>query len=102
MLYSVHIYIENSFAKDWYEWMLGVHIPDVMRTRCFVGTKFSELIEPAKAGYQGYIIQYNTTEERLAEYQSNFAATLQAEHTARYEGHFLAERFISKNLPEGI
>ena len=98
MKYTVHIYIETSIAKEWTEWMICTHIPDVMRTRCFDGSQISALLEPRKEGYHGFQIQYNTTPERFADYQSNFAARLQKEHTDRYQGRFLASRFITEEL----
>ncbi len=98
MKYTVHIYIEESIAQEWLDWMMRVHIPDVMRTRCFDGSQINALVEPHKEGYKGFQIQYNTTRERFATYQSDFAERLQQEHTNRYHGRFLALRFVLESL----
>ncbi len=98
IIYTVHIYIHDAIAQEWQDWMIRVHIPDVMRTRCFDGSQMSSLLEPIQKDYQGFQIQYNTTTERFAEYQANFAARLQKEHTEKYEGKFIAFRFITTNL----
>lgn len=94
ILYTVHIYIKEEVAKDWYEWMIQSHIPDVMRTRCFDGSQIHPIIDPIKSGYKGFQIQYNTSTEKLVEYQTTFAKDLQKDHTQRYQGHFSASRFI--------
>ncbi len=98
IIYTVHIYIEEAIAKEWQDWMIRVHIPDVMRTRCFDGSQIKSLIEPVKQGFLGFQIEYNTTPERFEDYQANFAARLQKMHTEKYEGKFIASRFITANL----
>lgn len=98
IFYTVHVYIEESIAKEWQDWMIRVHIPDVMRTRCFDGSQISALIEPEKGGYKGFQIQYNTTSDRFATYQLDFAARLQKEHTEKYAGRFIASRFITEKI----
>ncbi len=98
IIYTVHIYIEEAIAQEWQDWMIRVHIPDVMRTRCFDGSQISALVDPVKEGYQGFQIQYNTSSARFSDYQAHFAARLQKEHTEKYEGKFLASRFITANL----
>ncbi len=96
--YSVHIFIQESIADNWQDWMIRVHIPDVMRTRCFDGSQLSALIEPSKEGYRGFQIQYYTTPGRFAVYQADFAARLQKEHAEKYVGKFMASRFVTKML----
>ncbi len=98
LVYSVHIYIKKENATEWIDWMIQTHIPDVMRTKCFNGTQISDILDPQKQGYKGFIIQYNTTEKRLAKYQNEFAAALQADHQKRYNGLYLASRFVSQTL----
>lgn len=98
IFYTVHIYIECAIAQEWQDWMIRVHIPDVMRTRCFDGSQITALVEPIKEGYQGFQIQYNTTSQRFLAYQTNFAARLQKKHEEKYEGRFSASRFITKNI----
>jgi len=98
IIYTVHIYIEETVSKEWQDWMIRVHIPDVMRTRCFDGNQISSLVEPVMEGYKGFQIQYNTSPDRFSGYQSDFAERLQKEHTEKYQGKFFASRFITEIL----
>jgi hypothetical protein len=94
ILYSVTITIEAGIEPDWVEWMNAVHIPEVLRTRCFsdcriyksVGTEGDEPV---------YVMQYSCRSlEDYHRYRDNFAPALQKDHTERYAGRFRGSRLV--------
>ena len=76
--------------------MREVHVPEVIATGCFTENKMMRLLDPP-ADEEGvtYAIQYFCKNmETLRHYWKNFAPALQADHTQRYEGKFVAFRTV--------
>ena len=97
ILYNVTVKISNAMHADWTQWMAKTHIPEVLATGCFRECRMSLLVVPADPEEDGetYSLQYLCPDmETLQRYQTQFAPTLQREHTARYEGHFVAFRTV--------
>ena len=96
IIYNVTVKIENNIQVEWLRWMKTVHIPDVMATNCFLENKIMRLIDPP-ADVQGttFAIQYFCKNmETLRHYWKVLAPALQADHTQRYEGKFVAFRTV--------
>lgn len=93
VLYVVHVAVDRSRADEWLRWMDAVHVPEVMQTGCFVRATLARDQAADTPGRRAYRASYEArSAQALAEYQSVFAARLQADHTARYEGCFEARR----------
>ena len=98
IIYSVTVTIEAAIEREWLDWMQRVHVPDVLRTGCFIGATIYKLVEP-KRDEPIYAIQYQCAS--MAEYQryrDHFAAALQKEHNDRFNGRFRASRQILKQM----
>lgn len=96
IIYNVTINIENDIHEDWLNWMKKVHIPDVMNTGYFVEHKLCKILtyQEDETGHT-YAIQYTCKSmDDLDEYQEKYAPTLQKNHSARYEGKFVAFRTL--------
>jgi hypothetical protein len=102
IIYGVSIAIEKSAHDDWLKYMKEVHIPDVMRTKCFKKCVLSRVLEPAsKPGFIVYAIQYSCASfQDYERYRNEFAARLQAEHTQRFAGKFDAAREVTEVMFE--
>jgi len=35
IIYNLTVKVDEAIAKDWLQWLLDVHIPDVLNTKCF-------------------------------------------------------------------
>lgn len=44
IIYSVTIAIQASIEPEWVEWMNKIHIPDVLRTGCFVECRIYKVL----------------------------------------------------------
>jgi len=100
IIYNVTVNIEDSIEKEWLKWMQEIHIPEVMKTGLFVEHKILRLLSQNE-GETGttYAIQYACkTMKDFDLYQKNHAPALQKEHTARYQGKFVAFRTMLETV----
>jgi hypothetical protein len=93
-IYNVTINIADDVHSNWLQWMKEKHIPDVMKTGCFIDSRIVKVLYTEDEG-QTYSIQYMYNELKDLElYQKNFALDLQAEHTALFKDKFVAFRTL--------
>jgi hypothetical protein len=94
-IYNVTVKIDHAIQADWLEWMREQHIPDVMKTGQFQSHRLCKLMEQDESDGLTYAIQYLATSmSHVFTYQEKFAKKLQAEHTERYAGKFVAFRTL--------
>lgn len=96
IIYNVTVNIEEQVESDWKNWMLTVHIPDVMNTGFFAGYKFCRLLHDEPQGVTYAIQYYCPSMDSLNEYLTHYAPDLQAEHTERFKSRFVAFRTLLK------
>lgn len=102
IVYNVTIKIDLDIVRDWQGWMLERHIPDVMATGCFVDFRLLRLMEENQMDGFTFAVQYRAESMgQLRTYQKEHAERLQAEHTQRYEGKFVAFRTILREVHAG-
>jgi hypothetical protein len=93
-IYSVTVNIAAHLADDWLKWMKEKHIPDVIKTGCFIDNRILKLLYVEDEG-QTYSVQYHFLElADIEKYQKEFAPALQAEHKARYGDNYSAFRAL--------
>jgi hypothetical protein len=96
IIYNVTINIDDSVHDNWVQWMKETHIPDVMNTGKFIDNRFCKVLSDDPQGTT-YSIQYLCESHAVLEdYLKTNAPTLQKEHSARYEGKFVAFRTLLK------
>lgn len=94
VLYNVTVNIDEDVHDEWLQWMKEVHIPDVMATGHFLENKICKILAESEGGVS-YAIQYLCSDmDQLDTYQELHAPRLQKEHSARYEGKFVAFRTL--------
>jgi len=92
ILYNVTVSIDSSIWEEWLYWMRKTHIPEVLETGCFLECRLSKIHGEEEGGKSFSIMYLCRDQQTLENYQSEFAPTLQAVHTKRYEGKFTAFR----------
>lgn len=110
MIYEVTVFVNNNIAQS-YETYMAKHIQDVVNTGCFVKAEWRKIISQESED-TGFVMSYEyLTDEHFERYSKEYAAALQAEHTALWKGQFTASRrmlcyiqtFINKkNLWESL
>lgn len=95
LLYNVTVKIEKDTASEWLEWMRTVHIPDVLNTQQFTGSRISKLLDQPDDDDPTYVIQYECESmEQFNHYISIFAPALRDEFNTRYKDRFVAFRTL--------
>jgi hypothetical protein len=98
MIYSVTVAIQRDAETEWLDWMTRVHVPEVVQTGCFTGSRIFRVVGN-EAEDPTYVLQYHC--ESMAEYeryQQNFAPALQKDHTDRFAGRFRASRQLLEEI----
>jgi hypothetical protein len=94
IIYNVTVNIDDDAHKDWVRWMKDDHIPEVMATGYFLDSRFARVMVEEQQGTT-YSIQYMCKNQvDLDEYQREQAPRLQADHSSRFEGKFVAFRTL--------
>jgi hypothetical protein len=92
IIYNVTVNIEDDIHDDWIKWMKDHHIPDVLKTGCFLESRLTRVMVQEEQGTT-YSVQYLCESmDKLNEYADHFAPALQKDHRDRYEGKFTAFR----------
>lgn len=102
IIYSVTVSVDNSIREEWLQWMLDIHIPDVMGTGFFRAYTLQELLDPQPDDDSStYNIQYLCSSyERYQSYLDTAAPALQADHSRKFKGRFNAFRTVLRRLSE--
>ena len=92
ILYNVTISIDENAEQKWLNWMRETHIPDVLKTNCFIDCTISR-IKAEEEGGKTYAIMYTCeSKEKMDLYQRQFSPALQNEHNKLFAGKFAAFR----------
>lgn len=98
IVYQVTVTINAEAETNWSEWMSLVHIPDVLRTGCFLDCRMHKVTDAAAAD-PTYVMLYRCRMiEDFHRYQRDYAPSLQKVHADRYEGRFRGARLILEEL----
>ncbi len=94
ILYNVTINIDHEVEQEWLRWMKETHIPDVMATGLFTGSRMYKVLAEDEGGTT-YAIQYAcATMEHYERYRDEHAPRLQAITQKEYGGRFVAFRTL--------
>lgn len=101
ILYNVTCSVSPEVHKEWLNWMLKEHIPEVLQTGMFDEYKVCRIHEYEENGVT-YAVQYIApSREMLDRYMSEFAPDLQRKHRERYGDNVQAFRTTLEILHEG-
>jgi len=96
IIYNITINVEESAHENWLNYMKDEHIPDVMKTGCFVDYTFSKIIT-RQADETGitYSIQFKCKSmDDYDNYQAKYAPELRKDIDEKFEGKFYAFRTL--------
>lgn len=91
LLYNITVGIDKDVELEWLEWMKSRHIPEVLRTGMFVGSKIYKVLHDQDEGTISYSIQYFAESiDQVQEYLEVFAPKLVEEHRVRFLNRHVA------------
>ncbi|MBK6836005.1 MAG: DUF4286 family protein [Bacteroidetes bacterium] len=92
-IYNVTLNMDAAIAEEWLHWMKTQHVPDVLKTGCFVGNQIVKILGNDEGAT--YSVQYTfKTMEDYDRYKAEHAPALQKEHTEKFSGKFAAFRTL--------
>ncbi len=93
-IYNVTVNIADDVHTEWLKWMKEIHIPDVMKTGCFIDSQILKVLYVEDEGHT-YSVQYKFLEMMdIEKYQKEFAPALQEEHKKKFDGKYAAFRTL--------
>lgn len=102
LLYNVTVKIDTECHDEWLNWMLTIHIPDVMATGCFSSYRMTKILGDDDQHGIGYAIQYLAPDmQQFEHYNQHHAPSLQKVHSERYGGRYAAFRTLMEVVREG-
>ena len=79
--YEVSIEVMKEHSHAWVDWMISIHIPEVMKCGIFINAKLSKVTDPASEIYDTFHIQYSANSlQDIQRYRSEYSPALQASH----------------------
>jgi Domain of unknown function (DUF4286) len=97
IVYSVTVTLQAGAESEWPDWMRRVHVPDVLKTGCFLRCQMYKVLD---CDEPTYVLQYHCQAiENYHHYRDQFAPALQKEHSERYAGQFRASRQLLEEMP---
>ena len=101
VIYSVTVNIDADVHDEWLQYMTEIHIPDVMATGCFLGSRMLKMQESPDVEGFTYNFQYLVKDlDTYENYKVVYAPGLQAAVNNKFEGKFLAFRTLLDMVAE--
>lgn len=93
-IYNVTINIDNATHNEWLVWMQEIHIPEVMKTGCFIDNRMLKVLNVDDEGTT-YSVQYTFLNmSDMEEYKQKYASTLQKQTMDKFKDKFVAFRTL--------
>jgi hypothetical protein len=93
-IYNVTVNIADEVNAQWVKWMKETHIPQVMKTGCFIDNQMVKVLYVEDEGHT-YSCQYKFLEMAdIEKYQKEFAPALQADHLKLFKDKYTAFRTL--------
>ena len=97
-IYNVTVNLADDIHANWLSWMKEKHIPDVMKTGCFMDNRILKVLYVEDEGHT-YSVQYSFLEMAdIEKYQKEFAPALQAEHKQKFGEKYTAFRTLLQEM----
>ena len=100
VLYNVTVSVDREVEKEWLDWMIVEHIPEVLSTNFFIGHRVLRLLndQPDATG-PTYAIQYELESiGMLDRYLQEEAPGLQQKHLAKFGHRCIAFRSVLEEV----
>lgn len=93
-IYNVTINVDPSIHDEWLKWMQEEHIPDVLKTGCFIDSRMLKVLHVDDEGAT-YSVQYTFLNwSDIEEYRAKHAPRLQKAGHDKFKDKFVAFRTL--------
>jgi hypothetical protein len=95
IVYNVTIKVDHAIAAEWLQWLRGEHIPEMIATGCFSGSKVLRLLETDDTDGPTYAVQYFAGSKALYNlYIEKYSAEMRERGLAKWGAGFIAFRSV--------
>jgi hypothetical protein len=94
-VYNVTVKVDHSISKEWKEWMLSEHMPEMVETGCFVRSYLLKLHEVDETDGITYAAQYFANSKAdYNRYIEEHAGILREKAIKKWGNKFIAFRSL--------
>ncbi|MFL5811803.1 MAG: DUF4286 family protein [Flavisolibacter sp.] len=91
IIYNVTVKPELQVADKWLQWLINVHIPEMLETKCFFDYRLVRLIEVDESEGPTYAVQYYArSKSDYNRYMELFASALRKKNLDKWGQQVLA------------
>jgi len=91
IVYNTTIKIDPQIEKEWFDWQMSVHIPEVLATGLFSNYKLFRLLDQDDTTGITYVIQYfSSSIGHYKKYLDEFASSLNEKAFAKWSDQFIS------------
>lgn len=95
IIYNVTTAVSHAVNLAWLQWMLDVHIPQVLGTGCFYKHQFVKMLEVDETEGLTYAIQYYAeSQSAYDDYVNNYAGAFRNEIAEKWGEQIFAFRSL--------
>ena len=95
IIYNVTIKVQHSISEQWLQWLMQIHIVEIMNTKCFEKYTLLKLLEVDESEGSTYAIQYFAKDMATYNlYISKYAQKLREASFAKWGNNFIAFRTV--------
>ena len=95
LIYNITTKVDWSIHEQWVIWMKDTHIPDIMKSGCFVQWQFVRILDIDESDGPTYATQlYAESKATYNRYIELFAPTLRQDAIATWGNHFIGFRSL--------
>jgi len=91
----VEVVIDKESENDFYNFMIEKHIPNVLKTGCFISNTIRKKVNKNPLENSKYVFDYYCdSSEKLGIYTTKYSPALQEEVKVLFDGKIQSERYI--------
>ncbi len=85
LIYNVTTGVDKKIEQEWLVWMKEVHIPEVMKTKMFLGHRMYRVLASEDGEAVSYAIQYQAQSiHQIERYLEDFAPALREDAKKKF------------------
>ena len=99
LIYNITTKVEAGIGDEWLDWMLRIHIPEVLKTGCFTRYQMLKLLDQDENAETTYAVQYYAASlDKYQEYLSQHASSFRKEIVKKWGEHIVSFRTVMEIL----
>jgi len=99
IIYNITVKVDSQIADEWLDWMLKIHIPEVLKTGCFTRYQMLKLLDQDESAEPTYAVQYYAASfDKYQEYLLQHASSFRKEIVKKWGDNIVSFRTVMEIL----